>query len=112
MARPEKKLTDEQRRRVKTLSGYGLSQEQIASLEGIHVQTLRKHCKEEMEKGKAEAYATAVNSLFANIKKGKEASLIFYLKTQHRWTERSTLEVEGALELPTPIFTTTPPKKK
>jgi hypothetical protein len=111
MARPEKKLTDEQRKRIKTLSGYGLTQEQIASLEGMDAKTLTKHCAEEIKKGKAEAYATAVNSLFQNIKKGKEASLIFYLKTQHRWTERQEVEHSGQVELPTPIFTNTKPKK-
>lgn len=95
MGRPETQITDEQRKQVLTLSGYGLNQEQIANMLGIHRQTLRKFCKEELRKGKDLAYSQALNSLFANIKKGKEASIFFYLKTQHGWKETSKQELSG-----------------
>jgi IS30 family transposase len=95
VARPTKEPTEEQRRQVETLSGYGLTQEQIARMLGVHVQTLRKHCDLEMKSGKDRAYTQAVNSLFANIKKGKEASIFFYLKTQHHWRERSEVTLSN-----------------
>ncbi len=88
MARPVKTLTDEQRKQVQTLSGYGLSQEQIARMLGVHKQTMVKQCKIELARGKDLAYSQAVNGLFTNIKKGKEASIFFYLKTQHGWREK------------------------
>lgn len=87
MARPTKEPTDEQRKQVQTLAGYGLSQEQIARMLGLHRNTLKKHCAKELEMGKDMAYTQALNSLFSNIKKGKEASIFFYLKTQHGWKE-------------------------
>lgn len=111
MARPVKTLTDEQRKQVQTLAGYGLNQEQIARMLGMHRETLRKHCKEELEKGKDVAYTQALNSLFANIKKGKEASLIFYLKTQHNWKEKNEVQVSGELKL-APALEIIDPKKK
>ena len=88
MARPTKEPTDEQRKQVQTLAGYGLSQEQIARMLGLHRNTLKKHCAKELEMGKDMAYTQALNSLFSNIKKGKEASIFFYLKTQAGWREK------------------------
>lgn len=91
MARPEKKPTDQERGQVQTLSGYGLNQEQIANMLGMSRQTLAKWCKAELEKGKTIAYTQVVSKLFDNIKKGKEASIFFYLKTQHGWRESITI---------------------
>lgn len=106
MARPTKTLTDEQRKQVQTLSGYGLNQEQIAVMLGMCRQTLAKHCEIELEKGKAVALTTATTALFNNIKKGKEASVFFYLKTQHNWREKSEIDhkvtVVPALEIVAP----------
>lgn len=96
MARPTKQPTEEQRRQVETLSGYGLTQEQIARMLKLSLPTLRKWCHHEMKSGKDKAYTQAVNSLFSNIKKGKEASIFFYLKTQHCWRETNRTELTGA----------------
>ena len=95
MARPVKTFTDEQRKHVQTLSGYGLSQDQISRMLEIDRNTLKKHFKEELEKGKDIAYSQALNSLFSNIKKGKEASIFFYLKTQHGWKEKQEIQHTG-----------------
>lgn len=94
MARPKKKPTEQERSQVQTLSGYGLNQEQIARMLHMHRDTLRKHCAEELQRGKDMAFSQAVNSLFSNIKKGKEASIFFYLKTQHGWREKSDYEID------------------
>lgn len=98
VARPTKQPTDDQRKQVQTLSGYGLTQEQIASFLGIHWQTLTKWCKEELANGKNAAYIQAVQGLFTNIRKGKEASIFFYLKTQHNWREKAQLELSGGVD--------------
>lgn len=41
-------------------------------------------------------------------------AMIFWLKNRQpeKYRDKQTIEHEGTLELPTPIFTTTPPKKK
>lgn len=93
MARPTKEPTDEQRKQVQTLSGYGLNHEQIARMLEMTRPTLTKHFKKELERGKDLAYSQALNSLFYNIKKGKEASIFFYLKTQHGWREKEQIDV-------------------
>jgi hypothetical protein len=87
--RPTKTPEDEERERVKQLSGFGLTQEQIALVMKMHIQTLRKHYSEELAAGKAEALELATKYLFTNIKKGKEPSIFFYLKCQHRWSEKA-----------------------
>lgn len=88
MARPEIDPTPEQRKQVLTLAGIGLSQEQICEVMELSRPTLRKHFKAELKRGKSVALSQALNALFANIKKGKEASIFFYLKTQHGWREK------------------------
>lgn len=95
MARPSHKPTDELRKRVKTLAGFGLNIEQIGHVIGLDRHTVSKHYREELRSGKSEALAICVNSLFANIKKGNVAAQIFYLKTQARWTETERHEVSG-----------------
>ena len=96
MARPSIELTEKERSQVQTLAGYGLSQEQIARMLGIHSATLKKLCKRELELGKDIAYTQAVQGLFNNIKKGKEASIFFYLKTQHGWREKADIQDTAA----------------
>ena len=95
MGRPVKKPTDEQRKQIQTLAGFGLTQEQIARVMGIDRKTLAKHCGEDYARGKDVAMTQAVQALFHNIKKGKEASIFFYLKTQHGWRETPKTEQQG-----------------
>lgn len=100
MARPVKAPTDEQRKYIETLAGYGLSQAQIGHVMGMDIKTLVKHCPDELTVGKSKMYAQAVNALFRNIKNGKEASIFFYLKTQHGWRETNRMELTGADGVP------------
>lgn len=111
MARPVKAPTDEQRKYIETLAGYGLSQAQIGHVMGMDIKTLVKHCPDELTVGKSKMYAQAVNALFRNIKNGKEASLIFYLKTQHNWKEVSRTELTGADGVPLGQAVDAPPQE-
>lgn len=88
MARPEIEVTDKMKSQVLALAGIGLSHEQICEVMDISRPTLRKHFKQELKRGKSVALSQALTALFANIKKGKEASIFFYLKTQHGWREK------------------------
>lgn len=94
MARPEIKFTDKDKKQIKTLSGYGFTQEEIAVLIGHDADTIRKHCKKELAEGKLEAKSICIGKLFGNIKLGKEASIFFYLKTQHGWKETVDVNIE------------------
>lgn len=89
------KPTEEARRQVKTLAGYGMPLEKIADLIGITFKTLKKHYSTEIDLGKAEAHAFVVNSLFQSIKNGNVTSMIFYLKTQLGWKETQVQEIKN-----------------
>lgn len=92
-------MTEEQRKQVQTLAGYGLSQDQIADVIGMDRNTLAKHFQDDIKTGRSVAYAQATNALFSNIKKGKEASIFFYLKTQWGWKETQKTEVSGDIQI-------------
>jgi len=95
MARPEKKPSEEQRKQVETLAGYGMTHEQIGNVLDITRPTLVKWYKKELKVGKDKAIATVLNGLFYNIKRKKEASIFFYLKTQLGWKEREDAQTQG-----------------
>jgi hypothetical protein len=88
MARPAFKATDENRRQVTLMVGVGIQQELIAKVLNCDIKTLRKHFKKELEVGKATVITKVAAQLMRNIEKGKEASAIFFLKTQAGWREK------------------------
>ncbi len=100
--RPEHVATEQTRKQVKALVGYGLKQEDIARLIGITFKTLQKHYLEEIQIGKASANAEVINSLFQSIKKGNVTAQIFWLKTQCGWreTDNSNLVINNVLPQP------------
>ena len=58
MPRPRFIATEERRRTVKALSGYRLSQKEIATVIGLRSEkTLRKHFRTELDRGAIEAKA-------------------------------------------------------
>lgn len=101
IGRPEHIPTDQNRKQVKTLVGYGLRQEDIAKLIGITFKTLQKHYLEEIQTGKATANAEVVNCLFQSIKKGNVIAQIFWLKTQCKWKDTEVIQSDDN-KLPTP----------
>jgi hypothetical protein len=86
--------TDEQRRRVKSLAGFGLKQEHIASLLGLaSTTTLRKYFREELERGPVEAHANVRGTLFKMATSGRNpAATMYWLKTRARWSEKGRPE--------------------
>lgn len=80
--------TDEERNRIKLYIGLGLTQEQCAVLIGQSVDSLSRHCRKELDQGKAEILAKVAGNLVQKALAGDTASTIFYLKTQGGWRER------------------------
>jgi hypothetical protein len=56
--------TDEQRRTVRAMAGFGVPHEDIGTLLEIGAKTLRKHFRRELDRGTAEANAKVAQSLF------------------------------------------------
>ena len=86
--------TENERKQVEAMSGYGLPIEQIAVLvrDGIDADTLRKHFVKELTAGKAKANAQVGKTLFQKVMAGDTTAAIWWSKTQMRWAETQRLE--------------------
>ena len=88
MAREAFLATDAMRKKVRFLSARGVRQEDIAAIIGCRdPKTLRKHFRDELDGGMAEANAEIAGYLFDNAKGGNVAAQIFWLKTRGHWRE-------------------------
>ena len=94
MPRPKLTPTDDQRRMVKTLSACGTPHEKIAEAIGVRSpKTLRKHFREELDRGVLEANAKVGGALLQMAAYGKcPAATMFWLKCRAGWKERATFE--------------------
>jgi hypothetical protein len=93
MARPRFIPTAEQRKTVRSMAAYGTLQEQIARYLGLRSpKTLRRHFREELDRGAQEANAMVAQSLYQQATSGKNtAAAIFWLKSRAGWRERAAV---------------------
>ncbi len=94
MSRPRFIPTEEQRRTVKSLSAYGIKQEEIAEMVDLRsAKSLRKHFRQELNRGAIEATAQVSQTLYKMATSGKHpAATIFWLKTRAGWREIQVVE--------------------
>src|SRR5450755_4415722 len=97
MARAQFRPNEELRAKVRQLSAFGVSQDDVAKIVECSPKTLRKHFRRELDRGAAEANAAIAGYLFQNAKEGNVAAQIFWLKTRARW--KTTPDIE---EVPAP----------
>ena len=91
--------TGDQRRTVKALSGFGVPQDGIATHIGIDAKTLRKHFRDELDRGSVEATATVAQSLFRMATEGNNvAAAIFWMKVRAGWREKHEVTVTRPLQ--------------
>ena len=88
MARKAFVVDEAVREQVRHLAGVGVRQDDIARIIGCAPKTLRKRCREDLDRGVAEANATVSGYLFAAAKGGNVTAQIFWLKTRAHWRER------------------------
>ena len=87
--------TAEQRRTVQVLSGIGVPQDQIALILGVDPKTLRKTCREDLDRGMAEANTKVAQTLFSMATRGDNtAATIFWMKARAGWREKQEVVVE------------------
>lgn len=91
LARKPKKLTEEDRERIKRAAGL-VNVEDIAAIWGMSKTTLYKLAAAELEEGRASTRLFVASKLLDAIKKGNIAAIIFYLKTQAGWRETTRIE--------------------
>ena len=81
--------TEEQRRTVRAMSGFGIPQEDIATFLEIDSKTLRKHFRQELDRGSIEATTKVAQSLFRMATDGGSvAAAIFWMKARAGWREK------------------------
>jgi hypothetical protein len=69
----------------------GTTQSDIARVLDIDEKTLRKYYRDELDLAKAKANATIGGALFNKAKTGDTAAMIFWMKTQAGWRERTDI---------------------
>jgi hypothetical protein len=80
--------TDEDKKKVRTLIGFGLTCEQVAVVMEVSRDTLYKRCKKEIDAGRPSAIAQVTQAAFKMAMSGKNTAMtIFWLKTQAQWKE-------------------------
>jgi hypothetical protein len=88
--------TDEQRRTVKAMSGFGVPHDNIATHIGIDPKTLRKHFREELDRGSIEATTKVAQSLFNMATQGNNvAAAFFWMKARVGWREKQEVQHSG-----------------
>jgi hypothetical protein len=78
------------------LAGVGVRQDDIAKIIGCAPKTLRKQCRDDLDRGVAEANATVSGYLFAAAKAGNVTAQIFWLKTRAHWREGTAADAQAA----------------
>ena len=99
------------REKVRHLAGVGVRQDDIARIIGCAPKTLRKRCRDDLDRGVAEANAVVSGSLFAAAKGGNVTAQIFWLKTRAQWREnaaRSDAASGGDAEGSSPVVLVLP----
>ena len=95
MSRKPHEPSEAQRQLVQLHATIGTTQETIARVIGIDAKTLRLHYRDELDLSLAKANATIGGALFNKAKGGDTAAMIFWMKTQAGWKEKSVVEGPG-----------------
>ena len=94
MPRPKLVPTKEQRGVVRSMAAYGNRQQDIARVVGLRSpKTLRRHFREELDRGAIEANSQVAQALYRLATSGKSAAAaMFWLKCRAGWRERKEFD--------------------
>jgi hypothetical protein len=110
--------TERDRRQAEAMASYGLSHEEIAKMLDVDADTLKKHCRRELDTGALKVHAQMGQMLVATIsgrQPGENAwpiihddgarsrLLIFYLKTRMGWKDTTIVQHRGDKDNPVEI---------
>lgn len=89
------KPTEEQRKTVQGMAGFGIPHDDIAAIVNIDPKTLRKHFERELKIGSILATTKVAQSLFnmATVEKSVPAA-IFWMKARAGWREKHDVNVD------------------
>lgn len=101
--RPAFAPTEDQRRLVRAMAGYGVPHDDIALVVLCSPPTLRKHFRAELDVAAIEANARVAQTLFQQATTpGNIAATIFWLEARAGWREKHLLEHSGPDGAPLP----------
>jgi hypothetical protein len=90
--------TENHRRQVLTMAGFGIRQEEIARILLCDKKTLRKYYRYELDTGMTEANVRVVEALFTNATKHNNvAAQIWWTKARMGWRGTDILQNEDAV---------------
>tara|TARA_A100001388_G_C28756662_1_gene495321 strand:- start:1633 stop:1980 length:348 start_codon:yes stop_codon:yes gene_type:complete len=93
--RPSFKPTKEQKSQVTSMSGYGLTADQICAIIDVSRGTLFKYFQKELKEGEAKALGRVSQKAFEMAVSGNQPAMtMFYLKCRGKWTERIAVASE------------------
>lgn len=91
---PPHNPTEEQRKTVEAMCGYGIPEVDIARVLGIDPKTLRKHYRKELDTAFVHANARVAQSLFQQATSGNNVTAaIFWLKARAGWKDKIDIDV-------------------
>jgi len=99
------KPTEEQRRQVMTMTGFGIRQEDQCAMLRISRPTLEKHFRRELDTGATEANLRVAQSLYTNATKHMSVQAqIWWTKARMGWKDSSEIAI-GGTDTPLMIIT-------
>lgn len=93
--RPAWQPTADELRLVEHYTAIGMTQDEIALVMEVSVDSLQRHCRHQLDAGRLKVNAKVAAKLFDKAMKGDTASIIFWMKSRAGWKERSVLEHTG-----------------
>jgi hypothetical protein len=100
--RPAHEPTEQTRRTVETMAGFGIPQVDIAKSIGIHRETLEIHYRHELDTGVVKANSAVAQSLYKKALGDNSSAVtaaIFWLKTRAGWKETMVQEHVGTVKV-------------
>lgn len=91
--RPRYQPSEHDRRQVRTMTGMGLTHNEISAVMGITAPTLRRYFRRELDVGQIEANAQVAASLYRQATdkaKPNVVAAIFWLKCRGGWRDHDT----------------------
>ena len=95
MGRPPWEPTAQDRYRAKTAAMMGMSEIETERFVGKHIDTIKKHCKAELDEGRYGVNSQVANRLFERCMDGEVTALIYWTKAKMGWTDKPTQELES-----------------
>lgn len=96
MSRQKFQPTEQQRRQVMTMTGFGIQQHEMARLMGIDAKTLRQYFRHELDTGMTEANVRVAQALYTNATRHNNTQAqIWWTRARMGWKGSEDVNIGG-----------------